>query len=211
MDTLDHKLRTVIEGLTGSARTSKIISINAALLSGQLQHGRLHDIAALTVVATEIQRLSDESSTGISALHAILAEVKLLTQTINLAGRQRMLSQKIMKLFLLRRAGIDGSIAPDPSPLVDEFQRNLAHLLACPLNTPALHAQLDRVGEKWRAFVSALHRADIPSAAALNEQVLQEMQAAVQRYEDLAGHKATSTSTCPTTPASAPEPLLVPV
>jgi hypothetical protein len=194
MDTLDHKLRAVIAELTTSARTSKIISINAALIAEQLQQGRSQNMAALKVVATEIQRLSDESAHGIAALHAILADVKLLTHTINLAGRQRMLSQKIMKLFLLQRSG---SVVDTPlgfRPLVEEFEANLERLSACPLNTPEIRVQLQRGAEVWGAFMDALDKANISSAAALNERVLQEMHAAVQAYEALAG----------TTPASAP-------
>jgi hypothetical protein len=191
MDTLDSKLRTVIGSLTRSARTSKIISINATLLAEQIQHGRMQDTSALKVVAAQIQRLNDEAASGIASLHAILDEVRLLTQTINLAGRQRMISQKIMKLFLLRRAGSSAETTPDPQLLIDEFETGLGRLRQCSLNTAEITRQLDRTTEAWRAFVAALRTGAVAAAATLNERVLEEMHAAVLGYEELGGTKTT--------------------
>jgi hypothetical protein len=190
MDSLDSKLRTVIGHLTHSARTSKIISINAALIAEQLLQGRTQETAALKTVAGEIQRLSDEAAGGIAALHAILAEVQLLTQTINLAGRQRMISQKVMKLFLLRRAGSPADIAPDPQPLIEEFEVGLSRLRACSLNTSAIDRQLEHTTEVWRAFVASLRSGVVATAATLNERVLTEMHATVVHYEELAGARS---------------------
>lgn len=192
METLDQKLRTVITRLSNSARTSKIISINAALLAEQLQQGRAQNTAALSVVAAEIQRLSDESSSGITALHAILEEVKLLTQTINLAGRQRMLSQKIMKLFLLQRVGDSPGTNPELPVLIDAFQQGLDGLKCCELNTPQIAAQLDRIEAVWRSFLAALRSGNIAETSTLNECVLQEMHSAVQGYEELSGTRTTT-------------------
>ncbi len=187
MDTLDRKLMTVIGQLTDSARASKIISINAALLADQILDGRAKNTLALKVVANEIQRLSDESSSGIAALHSILSEVKLLTQTINLAGRQRMLSQKIMKLFLIRRDSASVYIDQEISALTEEFEHSLDRLKLCRLNTTKIGAQLDRASEAWIAFRSALRAGDLVAAVPVNERVLQEMNIAVQCYEELAG------------------------
>jgi len=206
METLDQKLRTVIGQLANSARTSKIISINAALLAEQLQQGRAQNTAALSVVAAEIQRLSDESSNGISVLHVILDEVKLLTQTINLAGRQRMLSQKIMKLFLLQRVGGAFDTNAELLQLIESFQQGLDGLKHCELNTPEIAVQLERTEEAWRSFLTALRSTNIATASALNERVLQEMHAAVQRYEELSGTRPTAPTPPPPAPASPPAP-----
>lgn len=190
METLDRKLKAVIGQLTESARASKLISINAALLADQIQDGRARNTLALKVVASEIQRLSDESASGIAVLHAVLGEVKLLTQTINLAGRQRMLSQKIMKLYLIHREPAAARADAEIRRSIGEFESALEQLALCPLNTPEIRVQLDRASEVWAAFHAALRSGDYVAAVPLNERVLQEMHAAVQCYEELAGGKA---------------------
>lgn len=190
MQPLDRKLLAVIHRLTEAARASKIVSLNAALLADQIHNGRAQNTDAIKVVAHEIQRLSDESSSGIAALHAILDEVKLLTQTINLAGRQRMLSQRLMKLVLIQREQPSAERAREIEHLTGDFERTLERLKNCGLNTGAILAQLERATAAWVAFRSALRVSDIVSAVTLNERVLQEMHVAVQHYEELAGAKA---------------------
>lgn len=187
MDTLDKKLMAVIDQLADSVRASKIISINAALLADQIQRGRLQTAAGIKAVATEIQRLSDESTTGIDALQRILADVKLLTQTINLAGRQRMLSQRIMKIFLVQRETPSSEQDEELHRLCGEFQGALERLRLCRLNTPQLRAQLARSADAWSAFRGALEAGDVAEAIRLNDRLLYEVHAAVQCYEALAG------------------------
>lgn len=188
METLDSKLRLVIEQLAGSARMSKLISVNAALVAQRLQHAAGADTSALIVVASEIQRLSDESSAGIATLHAVLAQTRQLTHTVNLAGRQRMLSQKIMKLHLLQ-AGPHASPAQaaELKSLMASFEQALGSLRESSLNTPEIAAQLDRASAAWARFRAALASRDLPPAIQLNEALLLELHACVQGYESLAG------------------------
>lgn len=188
METLDRKLRLVIEQLASSARMSKLISLNAALIAERLQHAAGADTAALKVVAGEIQRLSDESAAGIATLHAVLAQTRQLAQTVNLAGRQRMLSQKIIKLHLLQ-AGPHASPAQagELQTLVASFEEALATLRGSSLNTPELGALLDGATAAWERFRAALRGGDLRPAIRLNEALLLELHACVQGYEALAG------------------------
>lgn len=191
METLDSKLRLVIEQLAGSARMSKLISINAALIAERLNHAAGADTSALKVVAGEIQRLSDESAAGIATLHAVLAQTRQLTQTVNLAGRQRMLSQKIMKLHLLQ-AGPHASPAQatELQSLIASFEQALASLRSSSLNTPEIDALLGRAMAAWEQFRAALRTSDLRPAIRLNEALLLELHACVQGYESLAGGTA---------------------
>lgn len=189
METLHHKLSHSITHLTELARTSKLISINVALLADQILHDRAGSSAGIKVVALEIQRLSDESREGLDNLYLILDEIRLLTQTINLAGRQRMLSQKIMKIHLARRLAAASYPADEAAKLTSEFTRTLEQLGRCPLNNAVIRQCLARGTETWSAYLSAVQRDDLAASIRLNEIVLQEMQATVQAYEELAGTK----------------------
>ncbi len=200
METLDSKLRLVIEQLASSARMSKLISMNAALIAERLQHAAGADTAALKVVAGEIQRLSEESAVGIATLHAVLAQTRQLTQTVNLAGRQRMLSQKIMKLHLLQ-AGPHATAAQaaELQSLVGSFEQALVALRSSSLNSPEIDALLGRATAAWAAFRTALRGSDLRPAIQLNEALLVELHACVQGYEALAG--SAGAVALPTAPA----------
>ena len=187
METLDKKLQAVIERLSESARTSKIISINASILADHGQTEYRQTSAAIKVVATEIQRLSTVSSDGIQELNGILGEVRLLSQTINLAGRQRMISQKVMKLFLIEGTGTDPKALDERRKWTNEFEVALEKLVKSRLNSSEIRLQLARVSDLWTAFNRALQARQVAAAAELNEKVLSEMNSAVMKYEALAG------------------------
>lgn len=189
METLDKKLQAVIERLAESARTSKIISFNAAILAGQVVQDRTETSSAMKIVAAEIQRLSTASSDGIAELSGILGEVRLLSQTINLAGRQRMISQKVMKLYLIAGTGADPKAGDEWRKWAGEFETALAKLGDSRLNTADIRSQLTRVSELWASFGKALQARDVAAAVDLNERVLTEMNTAVLKYEALAGGK----------------------
>jgi len=184
---LDKKLRNVIARLSDTVRTSQLISLNISLLAVRGAHNLEANNAAIQVVAAEIQRLNGESNANIEELHAVLTRVQTLTRIINTAGRQRMLSQKIMKLFLVQQIKAASGAREEMEALMKEFSNTLAALLGSELNTAEIRAQLSRVHERWKLLASAIHDGDIDSAIPLNEQVLSEMHRGVQLYEALAG------------------------
>ncbi len=76
---------------------------------------------------------------------------------VNVAGRNRMLSQRIAKLFLLRDwvqrpERIQGEI----QAAVEEFERNLAELHQSGRTLPELSAQLQEVANQWQKFMRTL-------------------------------------------------------
>jgi len=184
---LDRKLRMVISNISDSIRMSKMIALNISLLAARDANNFEENNAAIQVVAREIQRLSNESDSNVDQLRSVLAGVKLLTRTINLAGRQRMLSQKIMKHFLIQAVRPTSGNSEAMRQLMSEFESALLTLRRCELNTPDIVAQIGRVQERWKTFVVALNNADTDAAIQLNELVLADVQQVVQHYEALAG------------------------
>ena len=76
---------------------------------------------------------------------------------INLAGRQRMLSQRLAKLYMLRAYGVDtASIRDDLDSASREFETALASLRAAPENTPAIAVELEAVALQWEWFHGAI-------------------------------------------------------
>lgn len=112
---------------------------------------------------------------------------------INLAGRQRMLSQRIAKFFLFQhwgvhvarsRAGLDEAMR--------EFTTALTDLAAPARTVPDIEHQLERVSRHWQLLESALGTtgpADEKRRAALvataSERLLRQTDAAVCLYEAL--------------------------
>ena len=116
-------------------------------------------------------------------------EFKLVTQVIDKAGRQRMISQKVMKLFLMQQAnkGLQINIGTELQETLLQFDTTLSELIDFELNTNAINEQLEKVRLLWHHFKSALGSRDQDTAMDLNNQVLVEMNLAVMLYVELSG------------------------
>ena len=102
---------------------------------------------------------SEESLSAADAL-TTLAELKAgggQAHYVNVAGRNRMLSQRIVKLFLFR----DLADCPETAPAqieasVAAFNANLEELTRSGGSLPQLIAQLDVVGQQWARLMTLL-------------------------------------------------------
>lgn len=126
------------------------------------------------------------------------ADLAKLAPVVNLSGRQRMLTQKMTKEFLLIVAGIS----------VQENQANLNKTIALFDRTlkglrdgdvaqrlpgtpePDVRAQLDIIEQRWNEYRPVLEQQDysiaqVQRAAELNLPLLKEMNTAVKMYEVL--------------------------
>mgnify|MGYP000901195220 CR=1 FL=1 len=114
---------------------------------------------------------------------------------VNIAGRNRMLSQRIGKLFLFREWGVSiAAIRQRLSDSLSEFERNLEELKRSGVAVPELAAQLDEVDALWRKFAGVLDP-DVTYASkerhalavlAEGERLLRNVDTAVKLYERLA-------------------------
>jgi len=113
---------------------------------------------------------------------------------VNLAGRNRMLSQRISKLFLFRAwpACRDSALAQHEASCA-EFESNLDALRQSGKDLPQLAAQLEEVAAQWQKFSRALepslrylgksHHAR--SIMAEGERLLRHVDTTVKLYERL--------------------------
>ncbi len=126
------------------------------------------------------------------------ADLEKLAPVVNLSGRQRMLTQKMTKEFLLIAAGI--SVPENQASLKETialFDRTLKGLRdgdsaqRLPgTHEPDIRAQLDIVEQRWNEYRPVLEQQDysiaqVQRAAELNLPLLKEMNTAVKMYEVL--------------------------
>ncbi len=164
-----------------------------AVLGGTADKGVLEKVAAqnlplLTNMNKAVQMYAKMSGSDLDPDMAT---------TINLAGKQRMLTQKMTKELLLIANGVDvDSNKANLQKTVSLFERTLKGLfdgdvdLGLPGTKDAgIRAQLETVQGLWADYKPVLDKADtspegLAKAAKLNLPLLKEMNKAVKMYEE---------------------------
>ncbi len=94
----------------------------------------------------------------LAAAHNVVLKLQDISGTaqarlVNTAGRQRMLSQRIAKLYMLMSSGMqDAELSEQLQRARYEFEGALAHLRAAPENTPEIDQGLAEVERQWIVF-----------------------------------------------------------
>jgi CRP-like cAMP-binding protein len=147
------------------------------------------------------ERVLELSEQILDAADAMAGEAAAMFGTaeahrVNLAGRNRMISQRMAKLFLFDNWNIQ---LAEVAHLIEssriEFARNLDELRAEPGLDPVLGDQLRAVGALWTEFNDAIdgttrRRSDaarIRSVLAASDRLLRHVDTTVKLYEYLAG------------------------
>lgn len=148
--------------------------------------------------AERIFILSEEILDAANGLTVCAAGLAGITEAhyVNTAGRNRMLSQRICKLFLFHDWGcLHDSIAELSRQTCQEFESNLQELARAGGSHAELGAQLEVVASQWQRFVRALcpdlsHAGKVKHARLVlteGERLLRCVDTTVKLFERLAG------------------------
>jgi hypothetical protein len=114
-----------------------------------------------------------------------------VARLVNTAGRQRMLSQRMAKLYMLRAWGIDAASAQgDIDAAGKQFDGALTTLRAAPESTAEIKRELEAVALQWEWFRSAIELQGAESYALVvadaSESILNSMDLITAKYAGLA-------------------------
>ena len=158
-------------------------------------HSALHNAGSLEEADTSAERLLQAAERLSTSLESGDAGAPL--QVLNLAGRQRMLSQRFAKDTLLLALGAAPLKQATESMATSRaaFEHALTYLNGIPLSTPDIHSALQAAGLAWLRMVAAgttasTARAGKASAAqqAALEDVATESEQLLQLFEQLTEH-----------------------
>jgi hypothetical protein len=113
---------------------------------------------------------------------------KTQARIINIAGRKRMLSQRIAKAYMLAQAGVDASaMNKQITDARAEFNQGLTALENSPVSTEAIRTQLQLARAQWLMYQAALDGRNPETArrdvATTSERLLELMDELTTRYE----------------------------
>ncbi len=133
-------------------------SVRAALAKVRRLWDPFSSVATGPVNREGMMLLSNSNDELLAAAHEVVISLQDTAGTsqarlVNIAGRQRMLSQRITKLYVLASAGLQSAeLREQMQRARHEFEGALADLRAAPENTPEIQRSLAEVERQWTIF-----------------------------------------------------------
>lgn len=159
-------------------------------------------VAARPVSRDGAKQLAFQADDLLGAAHHVVQLLQDVSGTshawlVNVSGRQRMLSQRVAKLYMLQlylfgtlTAREEMTIGVEMAKAKDEFGKALAALQAAPENSAAIAQRLDAVSDDWTWLRKALSMTDTDpfpiTVAGVSESILVGMDEITRLYEELA-------------------------
>jgi len=160
----------------------------------QKQFALLNQLTATQPTQTAlVVAASDQADRTLLIAQTVTESIEKLAQApsarlVNLAGRQRMLSQRLAKNYFLNAAKVEFKVVQ--AQLVSDatdFRLALQALKAAPVSTPAIRNELELAASQWLFFESALRRAaddaGLHTVATTSERLLGVMDKLTNLYE----------------------------
>lgn len=160
----------------------------------QKQFALLNQMTSAPATSTAaVVAASEQADRTLLIAQAVTEAIEKLAQApsarlVSLAGRQRMLSQRLAKNYFLSAAKAESKVvqAQLASDAAD-FRQALQTLTAAPVSTPAIRNEMELAASQWMFFESALRRpADeqgLSAVATTSERLLAVMDKATGLYE----------------------------
>jgi hypothetical protein len=141
--------------------------------------------AAAAAVGEQADRMMAAAQTATESLEKLARAPS--AKLVNMAGRQRMLSQRMAKNYFMLAAGMDAKAQAQITADAQEFKQALQALASAPVSTPAIRTELELGQSQWLFFEPAIRRnPDAQSLAAVattSERLLEVMDRLTTLYD----------------------------
>ena len=168
--------------------------VGRQLAEVQKQFALLNQMTSAPATTTAlVAAASEQADRTLLIAQAVTEAIEKMAQApsarlVNLAGRQRMLSQRLAKNYFLSAAKVDSKVvqAQLASDAAD-FRQALLTLKAAPVSTSSIRNELELADSQWLFFESALRRpaddAGLNAVATTSERLLGVMDKLTGLYD----------------------------
>jgi hypothetical protein len=175
------------KGTFPPAVAAQIVAIQQEATALNALLGKPGDRSSIVAVSAQADKMLLVANKTTEALQEMSRQAS--AKLVNLAGRQRMLSQRLGKNYFLLAAGLDAKPVRDEiASDVAEFKQALGALGSAPVSTPGIRNELALGESQWLLFEAAVRRKPDANAmqtvATTSERLLEVMNNLTGMYDN---------------------------